>query len=104
MGGGGDARAPQNHPQAIPLMRRKKISQSVVYVLHNTGNLAFSSPGRAVMSKKMYKKMRDARVELLLCLFISTYCLFDVLFVVAVAVAVKVPNDDSFMLSLLVNY
>ena len=45
-----------NHPLATPLMRRKPISPSLVYVLHKTWNLAFSCPGRAVMAKKIYKK------------------------------------------------
>ena len=33
---GGDARAPQNHPLATPLIRRKKILPSLVYFLHQT--------------------------------------------------------------------
>ena len=55
-GGGGGSRAPQNPPLVTPLMRRKSISPSLVYVLHKTCNLAFSCPGRVVMAKKIYKK------------------------------------------------
>ena len=72
---------PQDHPVATPLMK-KKISPSFVYVLNKTWNLAFSCPGRAVMAKKMYKK---SLLHVQSCCFAhSFYCLFSVLFVVAV--------------------
>ena len=80
-------------------MRRKKISPSLVYVLHKTWNLAFSCPGRAVMAKKMYKK----RAELLLCLD-SFQPIAFLTFSLSSPWHLKVRNDDSFMLSLLVNY
>ena len=48
--------------------KRQKILPSLVYVLHKTWNWAFSRRSRAVTVKKCTKK-RDARAELLFCLF-----------------------------------
>ena len=61
--------------------------------------LAFSYPGRAVMATKMYKK----RAELLLCLD-SFQRIGFLTFSLSSPWHLKVRNDDSFMLSLLVNY
>ena len=51
----------------LKFRKRKKNSPSLVYVLLNTPNSAFSRRGRAVKAKKCTKK-RDARAELLFCL------------------------------------
>ena len=82
-GGGGGVTGPPGPPPGYAPDEEKKILPSLVYVLIKTWNLAFSCPGRAAMAKKCTKK-RDARAELWLYLFISTYCLFAVFFVVAV--------------------
>ena len=55
-GRGGDPRVPQDYPLATPLMRREKISPSLVYVFHKTWNFAFSCRGHAVMAKRNVQK------------------------------------------------
>ena len=48
--------------------RRKKISSSLVYVLHKTWVLAFSRRSRAVTPAKKCTKKRGARANLMFCL------------------------------------
>ena len=72
----------------LKFRKRKKNSSSLVYVLLNTSNSAFSRRGRAVKAKKCTKKAWcTCRVVVLL---IGTYCFFDVLVPVA-AVVCKAP-------------
>ena len=51
----------------LKFRKRKKNSQSLVYILHKTGNQAFSRRSRVVTARKCTKK-HDARGKLLFCL------------------------------------
>ena len=50
-----------------PVRKRNKISSSLVYILHETQNKAFSRRSRAKTEKKCTKK-HDTRAKLLFCL------------------------------------
>ena len=83
------SRIPRNHSRNQVQEEEESLAVTCLRPpCRKTWNLAFSCRSRAVTAKKCTKK-RDARAELLLCLFISTYCLFDVLFVVAVVASFK---------------
>ena len=65
--------------------KRKKNSSSCVYVLHKTSHQEISRPSRVVSVKKCTKKC-NALAELFFWGY-QACCFFDVLVVVAVAVA-----------------
>ena len=77
---GEGSQVPQNHPLATPLMRRKKFCHPLF-----TSSIKCEIWHYLVLVVQWWlEKCSKKRAELLLCLFVWTYCLFDVLFVVAV--------------------
>ena len=102
-GGGGRVTGPPGPPPSYAPDEEKKILPSLVYVLNKTWNLAFSCPGRAVMAKKMYKK---SVMHVQSCCFAYSFqpIAFLTFSLSSLLWRLQVPNDDFFMLSLLVHY